>query len=87
MGGGVHRRPRRTGGRLEVDLRPDQPVAPVLAILETRQATVHRIQLEESGEEGRELTMEVQLPPSVSGRELVDHLSKLDEVTAVRWDG
>lgn len=78
---------RRTGGRLEVDLRPDQPVAPVLAILETRQATVHRIQLEESAEEGRELTMEVQLPASVSGRELVDHLSKLDEVTAVRWDG
>jgi putative Mg2+ transporter-C (MgtC) family protein len=76
---------RRTGGRLEVDLRPDQPIAPVLAILETRRATVHRIQLEESAEEGRELQMEVQLPASVSGRELVDHLSALDEVTAVRW--
>jgi putative Mg2+ transporter-C (MgtC) family protein len=77
---------RRTGGRLEVDLRPDQPLAPVLAILETRQATVHRIQLEEGGDEGRELRIEVQLPAQVSGRELVDHLSKLDEVTSVRWD-
>jgi putative Mg2+ transporter-C (MgtC) family protein len=77
---------RRAGGHLEVDLRPDQPLAPVLAMLEMRRAKVNRIQLEEGGEEGRELRIEVQLPGSVSGRELVEHLSKLDEVTAVRWD-
>jgi putative Mg2+ transporter-C (MgtC) family protein len=76
---------RRAGGRLEVDLRPDQPLAPVLAMLETRRAKVQRIHLEEE-EEGRELRIEVQLPAHVSGRELVEHLSKLDEVTAVRWD-
>ena len=58
---------RRAAGRLEVDLRPDQPLAPVLAILETRRAKVERIQLEEAGDEGRELRLEVVLPASVSG--------------------
>jgi putative Mg2+ transporter-C (MgtC) family protein len=77
---------RRVGGRLEVDLRPDQPLAPVLSVLETRRAKVQRIQLEEAGDEGRELTIEVQLPATVSPREFVEHLSELDEVTAVRWD-
>jgi putative Mg2+ transporter-C (MgtC) family protein len=77
---------RQTGGRLEVDLRPEQPLAPVLAVLETRRATVHRIQLEEGEEEGRELRLEVQLPGSVSPRDVVEHLSQLDEVVAVRWE-
>jgi putative Mg2+ transporter-C (MgtC) family protein len=77
---------RRLGGRLEVDLRPDQPLAPVLAVLETRRAKVQAIQLEEGGEEGRELRIEVQLPAAVRPREVIDHLSELDEVTAVRWD-
>jgi putative Mg2+ transporter-C (MgtC) family protein len=77
---------RRAAGRLEVDLRPDQPLAPVLAMLETRRAKVERIQLEEAGDEGRELRLEVVLPASVSGREVVEHLSQLDEVLAVRWD-
>ena len=30
--------------------------------------------------------LEVVLPASVSGREVVEHLSQLDEVLAVRWD-
>ena len=77
---------RRAARPLEVDLRPDQPLAPVLAILEARRANVQRIHLEEGGDEGRELRLEVQLPPSVSGREVVEHLSQLDEVLSVRWD-
>ena len=77
---------RRAARPLEVDLRPDQPLAPVLAILEARLAKVQRIHLEEGGDEGRELRLEVQLPPSVSGREVVEHLSQLDEVLSVRWD-
>jgi putative Mg2+ transporter-C (MgtC) family protein len=77
---------RQKGGRLEVDLRPDQPLAPVLAVLETRRAKVQRIHLEEAGEEGRELRLEVQLPAAVSPRDVVDHLSQLDEVVSVRWD-
>jgi putative Mg2+ transporter-C (MgtC) family protein len=77
---------RRASGRLEVDLRPDQPLAPVLAMLETRRAKVERIHLEEAGDEGRELRIEVALPGSVSGHDVVEHLSRLDEVLAVRWD-
>lgn len=77
---------RRAAGRLEVDLRPDQPIAPVLAMLEARRAIVERIQLEEGDEEGRELRLEVVLPASVSGREVVVALSQLDEVLSVRWD-
>jgi putative Mg2+ transporter-C (MgtC) family protein len=78
-------RRRREEGSLEVDLRPEEPLAPVLAVLEGRRASVRRIQLEEEAE-GRELRIEVRLPPGVSGRDLVEELTRLDEVTAVRWD-
>jgi putative Mg2+ transporter-C (MgtC) family protein len=83
--GWIMARRRREAGSLEIDLRPDQPLAPVLGVLEGRRARVSRIQLEEE-EEGRELKIEVALPPGVSGRDLVEDLTRLDEVTAVRWD-
>jgi putative Mg2+ transporter-C (MgtC) family protein len=82
--GWVMRR-RREGGSLQIDLRPDQPLAPVLSVLEGRRARVSRIQLEEE-ETGRELRIEVRMPPGVSGRDLVEELTRLDEVTGVRWD-
>jgi putative Mg2+ transporter-C (MgtC) family protein len=78
-------RTRSGGGALQVDLRPDQPLAPVLAVLENRRARVGRVHLEEE-EDGRELRMEVQLPPGVSPRDVVEELSAMDEVTGVRWD-
>jgi putative Mg2+ transporter-C (MgtC) family protein len=83
--GWVMARRRREAGTLDVDLRPDQPLAPVLSLLEERRARVRRIHLEEE-EEARELRLEVRLPPGVSGRDLVEELTQLDEVTAVRWD-
>jgi len=83
--GAIMARRRREEGSLEIDLRPEQPLAPVLALLEGKRARVHRIQLEEEPE-GRELRIQVQLPPGGSGRERVEELSQLDEVTAVRWD-
>jgi putative Mg2+ transporter-C (MgtC) family protein len=83
--GWVVRKRQREAGTLEIDLRPDQPLAPVLAVLEERKARVARIQLEEE-ESGRELRIEVRMPPGVSGRDLVEDLTRLDEVTAVRWD-
>jgi putative Mg2+ transporter-C (MgtC) family protein len=83
--GWVVRKRQREGGTLEIDLRPDQPLAPVLAVLEERRARVARIQLEEE-ESGRELRIEVRMPPGVSGRDLVEHLTPLDEVIAVCWD-
>jgi putative Mg2+ transporter-C (MgtC) family protein len=76
---------RREGGTLEVDLRPEEPLAPVLGVLEGRRARVSRIHLEEE-ETGRELRIEVRMPPGVSGRDLVEELTRLDEVTGVRWD-
>jgi putative Mg2+ transporter-C (MgtC) family protein len=81
----VVRRRRREAGALEVDLRPEQPLAPVLGLLEERRARVRRIHLEEE-DDGRELRVEVQLPPGASGRALVEELSGLDEVISVRWE-
>jgi putative Mg2+ transporter-C (MgtC) family protein len=83
--GMVVRRRQGEGGTLQIDLRPEQPLAPVLAVLEERKARVSRIHLEEE-ESGRELRLEVRPPLGVSGRDLVEDLTKLDEVTAVRWD-
>jgi putative Mg2+ transporter-C (MgtC) family protein len=83
--GYVLSRRRAGGGSLEVDLRPEQPLAPVLAMLEGSRAKVRRIHLEEEAE-GRELRLEVQLPAGVAPQELIEQLSSLDEVTAVRWD-
>ena len=83
---GMVMRRRREGGSIEIDLRPDRPLAPVLAVLEGRRARIHRIRLEEGDEEGRELRIEVRMPPGVHGRDVVEELGRLDEVTAVRWD-
>ena len=83
--GWVLARRRREAGSLEIDLRPEQPLAPVLSVLEGKRARVRRIQLEEE-EAGRELRIEVRMPVGVSGRDLVEELTRLDEVTAVRWD-
>ena len=57
----------------------------MLSVLEGKRARVRRIQLEEE-EAGRELRIEVRMPVGVSGRDLVEELTRLDEVTAVRWD-
>ena len=78
-------RRRREGGTREIDLRPEEPLAPVLSVLENRRARVSRIHLEEE-ETGRELRLEVRMPPGVRGRDLVEELTRLDEVTGVRWD-
>jgi putative Mg2+ transporter-C (MgtC) family protein len=78
-------RRRREGGTLEIDLRPEEPLGPVLSVLEGRRARVSRIHLEEE-ETGRQLRLEVRMPPGISGRDLVEELTRLDEVTGVRWD-
>jgi hypothetical protein len=77
---------RRVGGSIEIDLKPDEPLAPLLAVLEAKRARVHRIQLHEGGDEGSEVRIEVRTPPGVRGRDLVDELQGLDEVRSVRWD-
>jgi putative Mg2+ transporter-C (MgtC) family protein len=77
----------RGGGRvLEVDLRPEQPIGPVLDALEERRARVARIDLEDE-DERRGLRLEVELPPGATSSEIVEGLSRLDDVLAVRWPG
>jgi uncharacterized membrane protein YhiD involved in acid resistance len=61
-------------------------ISALLAVPEGKNARVRRIQLEEGGEEGREVRIEVRRPPGVRGRDLVDELQRLDEVTSVRWE-
>jgi putative Mg2+ transporter-C (MgtC) family protein len=85
-GGAFIRRLRREGRVLEVDLRPEQPVGHVLDALEGRRARVNRIQLEDE-EDRRTMRLEIDLPLGGTSGEVVDELSRLDEVLAVRWSG
>lgn len=85
-GGAFIRRLRREGRVLEVDLRAEQPVGHVLDALENRRARVNKIQLEDE-EDRRTLRLEVDLPLGGTSAEVVDQLSRLDEVLAVRWSG
>lgn len=80
---GLLDRLRKEAQVLEVDLRPEQPLAPLLAILERREAKVNRIELDEE-EDRRQVRVEVDLR-GAGGREVVDELSHLDEVISVRW--
>ena len=84
--GALVRRLRREGRVIEVDLRPEQPVGHVLDALENRRARVSGIQLEDE-EDRRTLRLEVDLPLGGTSAEVVDQLSRLDEVLAVRWSG
>lgn len=75
---------RREGRVLEVDLRPEQPISGVLGVLEARRSRLARVQLEDE-EDRRQVRIELDLPFGGSGREVVEDLSALDEVIAVRW--
>jgi len=85
-GGVLIRRLRREGRVLEVDLRAEQPIGHVLDALEGRRARVTRIELGEE-EDRRQLRLEVDLPLGAASAEVVDALSSLPEVVAVRWTG
>ena len=82
-GSQVMGRLRRETRVLEVDLKPEQPVAPILAVLEERRARVNRIELGEE-EDRRQIRLELDLRGAAGGAELVEALSALDEVIAVR---
>ena len=84
--GALVRRLRREGRVLEVDLRPLQPVGQVLDALEGRRARVTRIELGEE-EDRRQLRLELDLPLGAASAEVVEGLSRLDDVVAVRWAG
>ena len=83
-GGPLMRRLRREGRILEIDLLPAQPVGHALDLLEGRRARVTRIELDDE-EDRRQLRLELDLPLGGSTAEVVEALSRLEEVVAVRW--
>ena len=80
------RRMRREGRTLEIDLRPEQPIGHVLDALEARRARVTRVELEDE-EDRRQLRLEIDLPVGGASAAVVEAVSRLDEVLAVRWSG
>ncbi len=84
--GPLMRRLRRSGRVLEIDLRPGQAVGPVLDALEERRARVTRIERGDE-EDRRQLRLELDLPIGSGSGEVVEDVSRLDDVLAVRWSG
>ena len=78
-------RVRREARVLEVDLRPLHPVAPVLDALEHRRVRVTRVELADE-EDRRQLRIEIDVGGAEHDSAVVDQLSGLDEVIAVRWN-
>jgi putative Mg2+ transporter-C (MgtC) family protein len=82
--GGALSRWRRGGRVLEVDIRRDQALAPLLQTLEGRRARVNRVEFEDE-EDRRQVRIELDLPLGAASREIVAELADREGVTAVRW--
>jgi putative Mg2+ transporter-C (MgtC) family protein len=82
--GGALSRWRRGGRVLEVDIRREQALAPLLATLEGRRARVNRVEFEDE-EERRQVRIELDLPLGAASRQIVAELADREGVTAVRW--
>jgi hypothetical protein len=82
--GGALQRWRRGGRVLEVDIRREQALAPLLETLEGRRARVNRVEFEDE-EERRQVRIELDLPLGAASREIVAELADREGVTAVRW--
>jgi len=77
---------RRRGDSIEIRLLPGRPVSAILSVLEGKEVRVNRVELEDD-DDRRDLRVEIALPTGRRGTELVDELSRLDDVVAVRWIG
>ena len=76
---------RREGKAIEIDLKPGRPIAPVLAVIESGRAKIASFQLED--DDGiRRLLIRADLPPG-NGHGVIEGLSSLEDVVAVRWGG
>ncbi len=82
--GGALQRWRRGGRVLEVDIRREQALAPLLETLEGRRARVNRVEFEDE-EDRRQVRIELDLPLGAASREIVAELADREGVTAVRW--
>jgi putative Mg2+ transporter-C (MgtC) family protein len=82
--GGALSRWRRGGRVLEVDIRREQALAPLLETLEGRRVRVNRVEFEDE-EDRRQVRIELDLPLGAASREIVAELAGREGVTAVRW--
>ena len=82
--GGALSRWRRGGRVLEVDIRREQALAPLLETLEGRRARVNRVEFEDE-EDRRQVRIELDLPLGAASRQIVAELADREGVTAVRW--
>ena len=71
-------------GRLLVTLPPGASAAPVLAELERAGVRVDSLQVDESEAE-RAVVVEVKLPDTLKGVEIVDRMNELEGVRRVEW--
>ncbi len=76
---------RRQTFMFQVDLEPGAPVGPVLDAVEARKAKVRRAELGRE-REVRRVRIEVELPANVEMPQIVDDLSRLEDVIAVRTE-
>jgi putative Mg2+ transporter-C (MgtC) family protein len=74
-------RVRREGGVLELDLRPGEPLTPVLGVLEDEGARVTRVELDDD-EEGRQLRLSLDVTDE-RRRAIVERVAALEGVRRV----
>ncbi len=76
---------RRQSSVLQVDVEPGAAVGPVVDAIETRKVTIQRVELRRE-DDVRRIRLEVELPGDVPTSQIVDTLSRLDDVIAVRTE-
>ncbi len=76
---------RRQSSVLQVDVEPGTAVGPVVDAIETRKVKVQRVELGRE-HDVRRIRLEVELPGDVPTSQIVDTLSRLDDVIAVRTE-
>jgi putative Mg2+ transporter-C (MgtC) family protein len=82
---GLIGRIRRDGGLVEVNLRPGEPLAPLLRTLEDERARVTRVELEDD-DERRRVRLGVDVGDEARRRAIVERLAALEGVTRVSAD-
>ena len=83
--GGLVKLRREGAGIVDVDLRPGRPVGRLLGVLEENGVGVRRVELDEE-EDRRRVRVAVSAERGAKPT-IVEQLSALDEVVAVRWSG
>jgi uncharacterized membrane protein YhiD involved in acid resistance len=75
-------RVRREAGLLQIELRPGEPLAPVLFAFEQEQARVTRVELDDD-DERRHLRLEIDVTAEARKRAVVERVAALEGVRRV----